>query len=95
MHATQLVRKAEPSGWLESQIAGWLEFRVEVSRGEIDDDYRAFVESIRETNYRADSILRIAEVLRRTGLSRSALWRRIAVGQFPRPIKLGAIRQAA
>ena len=33
-------------------------------------------------------LLRIYEVLRRTGLSRSALYRLIAAGQFPPPIRL-------
>ncbi len=33
--------------------------------------------------------LRIPEVLKRVGLSRSTLYARIADGQFPRPIKIG------
>ena len=33
-------------------------------------------------------LLRLYDVRRRTGLSRSALYRLIAAGQFPRPIQL-------
>ena len=35
------------------------------------------------------SLHRLAEVKRRTGLSRSEIYRRIAAGDFPKPIKLG------
>lgn len=35
-------------------------------------------------------LLRINEVLNRTGLSRSEVYRRMALGQFPRRVKLGA-----
>jgi prophage regulatory protein len=38
------------------------------------------------------SILRIREVLRRTGGSKSALYAAIARGEFPRPIKLWGAR---
>jgi prophage regulatory protein len=34
-------------------------------------------------------ILRSADVVRLTGLSRATLWRRIAAGRFPQPVKLG------
>lgn len=34
-------------------------------------------------------ILRYAEVLRRTGLSRTTIWRKIRAGDFPAPIQLG------
>lgn len=36
-----------------------------------------------------DALLRLPEVSRLTGLSRSALYLRISRGQFPRPVKLG------
>ncbi len=36
----------------------------------------------------AERILRLATVLDRTGLSRSALYRKIAEGSFPRQMKL-------
>ncbi len=32
---------------------------------------------------------RLPEVKRRTGLSRSEIYRRIAAGDFPKPVKLG------
>lgn len=35
------------------------------------------------------SLLRLPEVCRRTGYSRSEIYRRIAVNNFPAPIKLG------
>lgn len=35
------------------------------------------------------SLHRLREVSRRTGLSRSEIYRRIAAGTFPAPIKLG------
>jgi prophage regulatory protein len=36
-----------------------------------------------------DALLRLPEVSRLTGLSRSALYARIARGEFPAPVKLG------
>lgn len=36
-----------------------------------------------------DPFLRLPEVLRVTGLSRSSVYKRISAGNFPRPIKLG------
>lgn len=35
------------------------------------------------------ALLRLPEVCRRTGLSRSEIYRRICAGQFPAPVKLG------
>ncbi|MBS0297404.1 MAG: AlpA family phage regulatory protein [Proteobacteria bacterium] len=35
------------------------------------------------------SLLRLPDVLKRVGLSRSEVYRRIAAGTFPRPRKLG------
>ena len=35
-------------------------------------------------------LVRIRDILSRTGLSRSEIYRRIAAGDFPKPIKLGA-----
>ena len=35
-------------------------------------------------------ILRLPEVLRRTGLSRSTIYVRLDQGRFPRPVSLGA-----
>lgn len=37
-----------------------------------------------------DRILRLAEVLARVGLSRSSLYRRMASGDFPSSVNLGA-----
>lgn len=34
-------------------------------------------------------LLRLRDVCRRTGLSRSVIYRRIAAGDFPSPVKLG------
>ena len=34
-------------------------------------------------------ILRTADVIAATGLSRTTLWRRVKAGDFPRPIRLG------
>jgi prophage regulatory protein len=34
-------------------------------------------------------LVRLPEVLRRTGLSRSEVYRRVAIGSFPKPLKLG------
>lgn len=90
-------KSTEPSGWLKTDIDNWLAFRIEASRGDSCADYRDYLEQHKtdKPDYRTESVLRMPEVLRRVGLSRSALWRRIAVGQFPRPIKLGAISNAA
>jgi len=38
---------------------------------------------------RSERLLRLPEVIERTGLSRSSLYQRINQGTFPRPIKLG------
>lgn len=38
-----------------------------------------------------DHILRLPEVLRATGLSRSTLYRQVAAGKFPPPAKLGLL----
>ncbi|MGO1073735.1 helix-turn-helix transcriptional regulator [Lysobacter sp. CA199] len=35
-------------------------------------------------------LLRLPEVMRRTGLSRSEVYRRVAAETFPAPVKLGA-----
>ncbi len=35
------------------------------------------------------TLLRLSEVCRRTGKSRSEVYRRIAAGDFPQPVKLG------
>lgn len=35
------------------------------------------------------TLLRLREVSRRTGKSRSEIYRRIAAGDFPQPVKLG------
>ena len=35
------------------------------------------------------TLLRVPEVIRRTGLARSTLYRDIATGTFPRPVKIG------
>ena len=40
-------------------------------------------------------ILRLPEVLDRTGLKRSTLFRRRRVGEFPQPLKLGGPRSRA
>jgi prophage regulatory protein len=37
----------------------------------------------------ADAILRLPEVIARTGLSRTNVYRRIAAGTFPAPVALG------
>lgn len=40
-------------------------------------------------------LLRLPEVVSRTGLSRSSLYARIATGQFPRPVDLGTSHAVA
>ena len=40
-------------------------------------------------NAEGDRLLRLPEVLRLTGLSRSAVYRKIKAGEYPRPLKLG------
>jgi len=35
-----------------------------------------------------DNMLRIADVMARTGLSRVSIWRQVRAGQFPAPIEL-------
>ena len=40
-------------------------------------------------NAEGDRLLRLPEVLRLTGLSRSTVYRKIKAGEFPRPVKLG------
>ena len=42
-----------------------------------------------------DQILRIAEVLKATGLSRSSLYERMKTGDFPAPVRLGGERSRA
>ena len=41
------------------------------------------------SNNPATFLLRLPQVKTRTGLSRSELYRRMATGDFPRPVKLG------
>lgn len=36
-----------------------------------------------------DTMLRQPEVLRRVGVSRTTLWRKIRAGEFPAPVQLG------
>ncbi|MDE2686476.1 MAG: AlpA family transcriptional regulator [Chloroflexota bacterium] len=36
-----------------------------------------------------DRLIRLEEVLSYTGLSRSELYRKVQVGEFPRPVKVG------
>lgn len=36
-----------------------------------------------------DKMLRASDVMTRTGLSRTTLWRRVRAGTFPAPIQLG------
>lgn len=43
-----------------------------------------------ETSTTPDRILRKSEVLARTGLSRTSMYRLAQEGKFPRPLKLGA-----
>jgi prophage regulatory protein len=42
-----------------------------------------------EPSKTAPTLERLPQVKARTGLSRSEIYRRIAMGDFPRPIKLG------
>jgi prophage regulatory protein len=37
-----------------------------------------------------DTILRIPDVIARTGLSRVSIWRKVREGQFPAPIEISA-----
>jgi len=41
---------------------------------------------------RAKRVIRLGEVEYRTGLARSTIYRRIAEGEFPKPIPLGSCR---
>ena len=36
-----------------------------------------------------DTMLRAPQVMARTGLSRSTIWRRVRAGAFPAPVQLG------
>jgi prophage regulatory protein len=47
------------------------------------------VAQLAELNTQRLTILRRREVERRTGLSRTSLYERIAAGVFPRPVNLG------
>ena len=38
-----------------------------------------------------DRILRIPEVVKITGLSRTTIWRRVKSGDFPAPVRLGSL----
>ncbi len=42
-----------------------------------------------ESDLRHDSLLRLTEVRRRTGMSTATIYRREAAGEFPKRIKLG------
>lgn len=37
----------------------------------------------------ADAILRLPEVIARSGLSRSTIYKRLNLGEFPQPVPLG------
>lgn len=37
----------------------------------------------------SESLLRLPEVIRRTGLARSTIYKRAAEGTFPKPVKIG------
>lgn len=41
------------------------------------------------------AILRVPQVIRATGLSRTTLWRRVRAGEFPTPLRLGGPRSRA
>ena len=47
------------------------------------------MESINPAPGAALALLRISEVLARTGLSRSEVYRKVQLGLFPAPVKLG------
>ena len=40
-------------------------------------------------NTQTDRMLRAPQVMSRTGLSRSTIWRRVRAGTFPAPVELG------
>jgi len=53
-------------------------------------DLLAFGKPMAPTSQRPTSFIRLAEVKQRTGLSRSSIYAKIADGDFPAPINLGA-----
>jgi predicted DNA-binding transcriptional regulator AlpA len=71
-------------GWPSPVIASWMKERLraaEADPGLVPDEPFRF--------------LRMPEVLSRTGLGRTTLYRRIENGTFPRPIPLGSNESAA
>ena len=59
--------------------------RFPIERGGQGDD-----ECDRTEKAGASALLRLPEVLARTGLSRSTIYVRLEQGRFPRPVSLGA-----
>jgi predicted DNA-binding transcriptional regulator AlpA len=65
--------------WVSSEIIAWMRSRVAASGGDpscIPDEPVSF--------------LRLREVVKRTGMARATIYRRVADGQFPKPLTLRA-----
>ena len=57
--------------------------------GIVDEVTRKFHGQEQTMSMEGHRLLRLPEVLRATGLSRSNLYRKIKVGEFPSPVQLG------
>ncbi len=76
-HPTVQVPRAV--AWPSSEVLAWMRRRVVASGGDpscIPDEPVSF--------------WRLKEIVRRTGMSRATVYRRVADGQFPKPLTLRA-----
>jgi predicted DNA-binding transcriptional regulator AlpA len=67
-----------PCGWIEGQVAQWIKDRI---RGGA-----SMAPTLADTE--PTRLIRWAEVHKRTGLSRTAVWRLERDGKFPRRVRL-------
>jgi prophage regulatory protein len=52
------------------------------------------MEAVQHKDRPIERLIRIDEVKRLTGISTATLYRKIATGDFPRPVRLGAVARA-
>jgi predicted DNA-binding transcriptional regulator AlpA len=80
----QIIRACAPRGpvravaWWSPDVAAWMQACLRSGGRDVAIPFEP-----------APRFLKLPEVRRITGLSRSSLYRKIADGKFPRPIRLG------
>jgi len=79
MHTKAIPPVPRAVAWTSGEVIGWMRSRVLASGGDpscIPDEPTSF--------------WRLKEVVKRTGMARATIYRRVADGQFPKPLTLRA-----